>query len=528
MAWGMAADVPLEQPLALVPAGTVGERWWDRAWVDLLLVVPVLVVAWLAELPGDSLSRSFWLDEGWVADSVRAPLGQLRLLTSSTPIGWTLLLRLVPHVGPPERLRLLPMGFAVAAALAGWLLGRQFGRVQGLLVGLAVAVAPGMLYRRSLKQYTAEVFVALLLLWLGSRVEAQWSPRRVVTLCLACVPAMLVSNTTVFVSAAVLGALALRELWRRDWLRLAWVLAGGAGVVAVEGLVYATFAAGGNNAGMRAFWAHAFVPLSAGPGRAAGFVVTASRLELARIGFGPPLLAGALVVAGLVVLWRSGRPVVAGAVVLLAAEQVAAAAARLYPLFDIRTSMFFSVLLTACAALAVGSFVAWAWRRAGTAPLGIAAAVLAAILVVPAMRASQQHQMPLSRMRQQVDFVLANRRPGDVVVVGWIGSFMFAYYWPQQLTFAPTDLSTAVDFRVTSPDPDVVLTQRGNSQIADEDALRIATSRAHAPGSTGRIWVVLAESGDGATPWNAAIRSTGLPVAHDPRPKLLLIDGAQA
>ena len=105
---------------------------------------------------------------------------------------------------------------------------------------------------------------------------------------------------------------------------------------------------------------------------------------------------------------------------------------------------------------------------------------------------------------------------------------MFAYYWPQQLTFAPTDLSTAVDFRVTSPDPDVVLTQRGNSQIADEDALRIATSRAHAPGSTGRIWVVLAESGDGATPWNAAIRSTGLPVAHDPRPKLLLIDGAQA
>src|SRR6266516_2044966 len=144
MAWGMAADVPLEQPLALVPAGTVGERWWDRAWVDLLLVVPVLVVAWLAELPGDSLSRSFWLDEGWVADSVRAPLGQLRLLTSSTPIGWTLLLRLVPHVGPPERLRLLPMGFAVAAALAGWLLGRQFGRVQGLLVGLAVAVVPGM------------------------------------------------------------------------------------------------------------------------------------------------------------------------------------------------------------------------------------------------------------------------------------------------------------------------------------------------------------------------------------------------
>jgi hypothetical protein len=52
-----------------------------------------------------------------VADSVRAPLHQLRLLTSSTPIGWKLLLRLVPEVEPPERLRLLPIAFAVAAVV---------------------------------------------------------------------------------------------------------------------------------------------------------------------------------------------------------------------------------------------------------------------------------------------------------------------------------------------------------------------------------------------------------------------------
>jgi hypothetical protein len=85
--------------------------------VDPVLVLGLLVLAMLSRRFGYLFSHSFFLDEGWVADSVRAPLQQLRLLTSSTPIGWTLLLRLVPPVGPPERLRLLPIAFAVAAVV---------------------------------------------------------------------------------------------------------------------------------------------------------------------------------------------------------------------------------------------------------------------------------------------------------------------------------------------------------------------------------------------------------------------------
>ena len=61
------------------------------------------------------LTRSFWLDEGWVVDSVRAPLHQLELLTSSTPTGGT------------ERYRLLPLAFAALTALAAWRLGRMLG-----------------------------------------------------------------------------------------------------------------------------------------------------------------------------------------------------------------------------------------------------------------------------------------------------------------------------------------------------------------------------------------------------------------
>jgi hypothetical protein len=78
------------------------------------------------------------------------------MLSSSTPIGWTLLLRLVPRVGPPERLRLLPVVFAVAAVVAAYLLGRRLGRVQAAAAGLAAAIAPSALSYLSLKQYSAD------------------------------------------------------------------------------------------------------------------------------------------------------------------------------------------------------------------------------------------------------------------------------------------------------------------------------------------------------------------------------------
>jgi len=518
-------DVGVEAARPDPELGSAPERrWWDRWWLDALLLAPVLLVAWFAELPKDMLGRPFWIDEGWVADSLRAPISQLKLLASSTPVGWELLLRLVPHVGLPERLRVVPMLFAVAAAGAGWLFGRQFGRVQGVAVGLAVAVAPGMLMQRSLKQYTAETFVALLLVWLASRVEQPWSPRRMVVLGVACVPAIFLSNTTMFVSAALFGGLGLWALWRQDWQRLVWVAAVGAGALAVEGVVYLIFAGTGNNAGMQRYWARAFVPLSSGRGTAIRFIATQGHLLLGRIGFGPVVLSVALVAAGLVILWRAGRPAVAMSVVLLAVSQVVAGIAHRYPLFDVRTSMFYAVLLTVCAALAIGSFAAWAWRRLLTAPLGVVAVGVAAALLIPAAHTAQHSRLPPSRMRQQVAYVLANRRPGDVVVVGWVASFPFAYYWPEQPSFPPTDINTAVLFKVAYPNTsDVVVAHQNVSEPADEAALRTAMARIQASGGSGRIWLVLADSGDGNTQWPAAIKATGLQVAKRTRPLLLTV-----
>jgi hypothetical protein len=92
---GELVDAPAEPP----PPAPPRPSWW---WVDGILVAMLLPLAVVARRPGYLFSHPFWLDEGWVADSVRVPLQQLRLLTSSTPIGWTLLLRLVPDIGPPS------------------------------------------------------------------------------------------------------------------------------------------------------------------------------------------------------------------------------------------------------------------------------------------------------------------------------------------------------------------------------------------------------------------------------------------
>lgn len=57
-----------------------------------LLVLAVHDVAYLLRTP-------FWVDEAWVAVTTRFPLSQLPAVTSSNPIGWSALLRLVTMPG---------------------------------------------------------------------------------------------------------------------------------------------------------------------------------------------------------------------------------------------------------------------------------------------------------------------------------------------------------------------------------------------------------------------------------------------
>jgi hypothetical protein len=132
----------------------------------------------LAHDVGYMLRHPFWVDEAWVALSTRARIGLVPWLTSTTPVGWTLLLRLVPG-GADQRFRLVELGFTALAVLAGYYLGRELGMVRylgGPLLGAVVLFAPAMLVRDDLKQYTAEAFASLALLLLVARIENHWTP----------------------------------------------------------------------------------------------------------------------------------------------------------------------------------------------------------------------------------------------------------------------------------------------------------------------------------------------------------------
>ena len=151
-------------------------RGWEHLAV-LLLGLLVLVVHDVGYL----LGQSFWTDEAWVAVTTRFPLSQLPATTSSTPIGWSALLRVFTASGA-QALRLLPLAFAGAAVVIAYWFARRIGWrwgaasvVAGLLAGVGVLLVPAMLVRDDLKQYTADACMALLALALISRLEREWS-----------------------------------------------------------------------------------------------------------------------------------------------------------------------------------------------------------------------------------------------------------------------------------------------------------------------------------------------------------------
>jgi hypothetical protein len=484
-------------------------------------LVALLALAVVARRPGYLLGHSFWLDEGWVVDSVRAPLRQLGLLTSSTPVGWTLLLRVVPPLGGPQRYRLLPLAFAVATVALAWVLARGLGRggvPRAAVAAACPALLPASLARHDLKQYTAEGFVAVALLLLVTRVERHWSRRRLALLALVAGASILIANAAPLLALAGLGALVLTAVGRRHWRRAGEAAAAAVGVGAVHLLVYLTVADAGDNPSMRRWWQGDYLRLGGGLGEAARFAGGRAATMLASLGLGPWWLALPLVAAGVWALARAGRPATALLLPLLAVELAVAALARRFPFLDARTSLFVAVTLAVFAALGIGELLVLLLARVWTAPLAVGATACAAALLLPAARQAALEPMPSAGVREQLAVVRANWLPGDAVIVNSAGTFPFAYYWPERPTFVRTTQPTAVSFMVTYPDhPNLVMVDGGRGT-----GVVPALERARANGR--RIWVVFAHGSPSTVHgWTEAASRYGS-VAHlGPRALPLLV-----
>ena len=461
------------------------------------------------------LTQDYWNDESWVAVTARYPLSQLPKVTSSTPIGWSLLARVFGLAGLQTG-RVLALAFAAGAVAAAYALARGLGwrddRVgigAGVLGAIAVLMVPAMLLRDDLKQYTADACLSLTILALTSRLERDWRRRHLAFLAAAAGAGMLVSHTTAFVAAAAFIGVGLVLLARREWRRLLELVVAGIGALIAMGTVYKLFDAQAVIPGLTRYWQRFYIPVHDGPG--AGWHYVYMRLAAIGddIGLGPAWLAVPLVIVGLVTIVRAGRPMTACAIVLLVPEMITVSALRRYPLLELRTSIFLIVIIVVVAAIGVAGLAVLLlrWTRAAAAALGVAAI---AAFVAGAFHDVNAHPLIVENLRSQSEYVAAHRAPDDVILVNLNGNWSFGFYW-RHGRLSRTPNSAVLQGYVTAfpTQPQIVVAQDRN-RAGVRDALTRAWDMAErTPGA--RIWLVRIHVGPRERDaWNIALRALHL------------------
>ena len=437
------------------------------------------------------LHHSFWIDEAWVADSVRAPIGLTRSMASSTPLAWTFLLRLVPF-GGPQRLRLVPLAFAGLAAVAGYLFGRELRLTRfatGVLTGAAALLSPAMLVRDDLKQYTAEAFACLVIWVLVARVENQWGIRRLAAIAATASLGMLFAETVIIVGVAAMGSLALECVLRRQYRWLGQVAAASAGMLAVAAAIYETLIRPQVTPTLTAFWDAYYLPT-----RRTSAALSFMHLRLDQLapymGFGSLAVDAVGVLAGVLALIWLRRYALAVMFPVMLAIVIVASAARRYPFGDLRTSTFWLVMVPVLMAVAVAAIGRLARPAGRWAPLAVAAVVLAVWVPAtdPYIRAQQ---IPNEDVHAEVAYLGAHFRRGDIVIVNYGASYGFAYYYPLQPSF-PVGHGPDGHLVAYPSLPWIVIVGSDPPDIGVATALASARAKiaAEPPGARGRIWII--------------------------------------
>ena len=407
------------------------------------VLTALLVVGAALRLWQYAANTSLWLDEiALVQNIVERPLWDLLATplayAQSAPKGFLLAEKAAAtFFGPNEyALRFFPLLCSLGALIV-------FRRVaERVLVGLAAPVAlalfatatPLVFFAAQVKQYSTDVFVAVLLLWIALRLEetADLSRRRAVWAAVAGAAAAWFSQPAVFVIAG-LGLFLVVRAWgsfhldRASWRRVALVLA--VWCVSAVGAVAAELATVSPQTSeyMHRFWADAMLPVNALRGREALWPVEHLKdlfgaRRAATLAYPAASLYLALTAFGLALLWRRRRDA-ALFLILPIGLTLAAAAARQYPFAD-RLILF----LLPGFFLAIAETIEGARERvAKLSPILGVAALLA--LAGPALyRTAPPPVHRIQDLKPALFYMQARRRPGDVVYVYYRGGPSVTFY----------------------------------------------------------------------------------------------------
>lgn len=410
-------------------------RWSAVAFLALGAGLRILQFAADVGLWGDELAIARNVIDRPARELVASPLAHRQ----TAPTGFLLAEKAaVTVLGPNDyALRLFPLLSALVALVAMWKVAER--TVEGLgvpvAVGLFAAAAPLIACAALVKQYSSDVAVALLLLWLV--LDFEWpnvGARRAFFAAAAGAVAVGFSQPAVFVLLGLGACLAWRAWsarraapepsWQSVWVvLLAWAICAIAAVlIGIASMTPAT------REYMRNFWAAGLLPDP--PRRAletlwpldqlAAFV---GRGGLASLGYPRPPLFLSLSACGLFLLARR-RPAIAACLIAPVVVTLAAAVARQYP-FSEKLILFLSpVFFLGIAELAE-------WVRLRLSPRSALVATSAVLLLVTPAFVPILAVPPVYRIedvKRVLAYVQTRRRPDDAVYVYYGAGAAVAFY----------------------------------------------------------------------------------------------------
>ena len=317
---------------------------------------------------------------------------------------------------------------------------RQFGPGAAVLAAAVAAAHPALiLFSKTVKVFSLESLASIALLWLG--FEAYLRPSRRSLLLFAGVGAVALGFT--YTAPLLIGAWGTVFVWtllrgkapyptpRRHFLVAA-------GVLGLAGLASFAWLAGGTARDVTVKYyevtQHAW-PANYAPGEllrwasVKGFGLLEYVLGLTQLWSPLKWTVGTISVLALAAsagtVWRCNRALAAFAA-LLAAEVVAAAALRLWPMGDCQTATFLVPLV----AVAVGVGLWQLVCRLGRSPA--TPFILALAVFVPAARATKATLCPAppeQHLRPAFEAVAAHLQPGDALFVHYEAKVAYGFYW---------------------------------------------------------------------------------------------------
>jgi hypothetical protein len=499
----------------------LSEKTPTVSWLENCVVVVCLIIVLLTHDLDYIMNQSFWLDEAWVAVSAVFQVSDLMMVSSSTPPAWNLIQQVL---SPWDAQRLFPLAFIVVAGFVAYKLGKAAtvraypdlkSRYQGVLVGaatgLAVLLAPTLLVRNDLKQYTADAFASVLL-WLLVFYASQ-RPFRVQRLWILAVASAVLftfSTASVFATCGALMIVLFDMIAHRRWqdlrasvpVLLTWV-----GALAAEYLLLYNAA---RSEVLVDYWKDYYPTVGEVPSYVVDHLAALTDLSALGPWYLPIALCFALAVLGMV--YRKSLVWAFPAVLWLGT--IAAGVLRLYPLLDARTSTFLLAITTLGAVLGIALGVV---RLAGivenlvpkAAARPVQAALLAVLLLVlsgtQAVSAYPQfgsHAIPDDDMKSLTRFLMENYQDDDVVLVNRLAAFGLAYYL-RDFSLIPKaepipDTSLAVGFAPTWPGDQIVCPPYGS------EAEWLSVARRQAAEKGGDLWIIVSRDPGARLAWTSA------------------------